>query len=85
MKKIFVIIFALLMLLSFSFSNIVEARTIRVRGYYKPSTGRYVMPHYRTSPNRIKWDNWSTKGNINPFTGKKGTISPWKSSKYFRF
>jgi hypothetical protein len=85
MKKIFVTIFALLMLLNFSFSNVVEARTIRVRGYYKPSTGRYVMPYYRTSPNRTKWDNWSTKGNTNLFTGKKGTINPWRSSIYFRF
>ncbi|MGB9763146.1 MAG: hypothetical protein ACPLW7_03940 [Minisyncoccia bacterium] len=85
MKKIFVTIFVLLMLLSFCFSNVVEARTIRVRGYYKRNTGSYVMPHYRTSPNRTKWDNWSTKGNINPFTGKKGTVDPWKSSKYLRF
>ena len=85
MKKIFVTIFVLLMLLSFSFSNVVEARTIRVRGHYKPSTGRYVMPYYRTSPNRTKWDNWSTKGNINPFTGKKGTINPWKPAIHFKF
>jgi len=85
MKKIFVTIFALLMLLSFCFSNVVEARTIRVKGYYKPSTGRYVMPYYRTSPNRTKWDNWSTKGNTNLFTGTKGTINLWRSSIYFRF
>jgi len=77
MKKIFVTIFALLMLLSFCFSNVVEARTIRVRGYYKPSTGRYIMPYYRTSPNNSIWDNWSTKGNKNPFTGKKGYKSLW--------
>jgi hypothetical protein len=85
MKKIFVTIFVLLMLLNFSFSNVVEARTIRVKGYYKPSTGRYIMPYYRTSSNNSIWDNWSTKGNINPFTGKKGTINPWRSSIYFRF
>ncbi len=77
MKKIFVIIFTFVLLLSFSFSNIVEAKTIRVKGYYKPSTGRYVMPHYRTSPNSNKWDNWSTKGNINPFTGTKGYKNVW--------
>lgn len=77
MKKIFVTIFALLMLLSFCFSNVVEARTIRVRGYYKLSTGSYVMPYYRTSPNNSIWDNWSTKGNTNPFTGKKGYKSLW--------
>jgi len=77
MKKLLIIIFAFGLLLNFSFSNIAEARTVRVRGYYKPSTGRYVMPHYRTNPNRTKWDNWSTKGNINPFTGKKGYKSLW--------
>lgn len=55
----------------------VEAAT-RVRGYYKPSTGRYIMPHYRTSPNRTRFDNYSTKGNYNPYTGKKGYSSPYK-------
>ena len=45
----------------------------RVRGYYKPSTGRYIAPHYRTSPNSTRFDNYSTKGNYNPYTGKKDT------------
>lgn len=54
--------------------------TSRVRGYYKPSTGRYVMPHYRTSPNRSKFDNYSTKGNYNPYTGKSGTVNPFRSN-----
>lgn len=39
--------------------------------------GTYVMPHYRTSPNSYKWDNWSSKGNVNPFTGRKGYKSPF--------
>jgi hypothetical protein len=46
-----------------------------VRGYSKRS-GTYVMPHYRTSPNHTKYDNWSTKGNTNPYTGKKGYKKP---------
>lgn len=50
----------------------------RVRGYYKPSTGKYITPHYRTSPNKTRLDNWSTKGNYNPYTGKKGTVSPFR-------
>lgn len=50
----------------------------RVRGYYKPRTGTYVQPHYRSSPNSSRWDNWSTKGNYNPYTGKKGYTSPYK-------
>lgn len=57
----------------------VEAAS-RVRGYYKPSTGRYITPHYRTSPNKSKFDNYSTKGNYNPYTGKSGTVSPFRSN-----
>lgn len=56
----------------------VEARTTRARGYYKPSTGAYVAPHYKTTPNKSKFDNFSTKGNYNPYTGKKGTVNPYK-------
>jgi len=84
MKKILATILLSLILFS-GLITFAEARSIRVRGYYKPSTGRYVMPYYRTSPNRTKWDNWSTKGNTNLFTGTKGTINPWRSSIYFRF
>jgi hypothetical protein len=59
-----------------SVASHVEAKTIRVNGYYKPSTGRYVAPHYRTTPNQTKYDNYSTKGNYNPNTGKRGTVNP---------
>ncbi len=34
--------------------------------------GSIVQPHFRTSPNRSKLDNWSSQGNLNPFTGKRG-------------
>jgi len=50
-----------------------------VNGYYK-SNGTYVQGHHRTSPNKTKSDNYSTKGNTNPYTGKKGTKSPYGSS-----
>jgi hypothetical protein len=46
-----------------------------VRGYTKKS-GRVVAPHDRTAPNGSASDNWSTKGNVNPETGKKGTKKP---------
>lgn len=48
-----------------------------VKGYYKKN-GTFVKPHYRTTPNKNKLDNWSTKGNINPYTGKLGTVNPFK-------
>jgi len=47
-----------------------EARVVNVRGYYKPFTGTYVAPSHRTSPNNTRLDNYSTRGNYNPYTGK---------------
>ena len=52
-----------------------SAGSVRVRGY-KKRNGTYVKPHYRTAPNATKSDNWSTKGNVNPYTGKPGTKNP---------
>ena len=58
-------------------SNPVSASTgssneVWVSGYTR-SDGTYVKGHYRTGANETKSDNWSTKGNTNPHTGKKGT------------
>ena len=58
-----------------SFDNADAGGTVSVRGY-TTSRGTYVAPHYRTSPNSTRIDNWSTRGNVNPFTGKSGTKSP---------
>jgi hypothetical protein len=49
----------------------------RVRGYMNHN-GTYIMPHYATRANRTKIDNWSSKGNVNPITGKKGSVAPYK-------
>ena len=40
--------------------------------WYIKKSWTYVAPHYKTSPNKTKIDNYSSKGNYNPFTGKKG-------------
>ena len=48
---------------------------VSVEGYYR-SNGTYVQPHMRSAPNNTTADNWSTKGNVNPFTGKQGTNNP---------
>jgi hypothetical protein len=45
---------------------------VYVNGYYR-SNGTYVQGHYRTRPNRDKTDNYSYRGNVNPYTGKVGT------------
>jgi hypothetical protein len=43
-----------------------------VSGYVRPN-GTYVTPYYRTSPNSTVRDNYSYKGNYNPYTGSTGT------------
>ncbi|MFY4803604.1 hypothetical protein ACOTWC_05965 [Aliarcobacter butzleri] len=43
-----------------------------VNGYYK-SNGTYVNGYTRSSSNSTKSDNFSTYGNVNPYTGKEGT------------
>jgi len=48
-----------------------------VRGYTKKN-GTYVQPHHQTNPNHTQRDNWSSKPNVNPYTGKQGTRTPKK-------
>ena len=40
--------------------------------------GTYVAPHHATNPNNTKTDNYSSKPNVNPYTGKAGTVDPMK-------
>lgn len=61
-------------MLALGLATTTSAKTIKVKGYYKPSTGTYVMPSYRTAPNKTKIDNYSTKGNYNPYSGKSGKV-----------
>jgi hypothetical protein len=66
MKKLSLILLSLLLLsptLGFS-------KSYRVKGY--SSKRGYVAPHYRSKRDGKKWNNWSSKGNYNPYTGKKG-------------
>lgn len=43
-----------------------------VNGYTR-SNGTYVPSHERSGGNSTQSDNWSTKGNTNPYTGQAGT------------
>ena len=45
---------------------------------YIKKDGTYVAPSRATNPNATKADNYSTKGNVNPYTGKPGTKNPEK-------
>ena len=46
-----------------------------VSGYTR-SNGTYVSGHYRSCANGTTSDNWTTRGNYNPYTGQPGTRSP---------
>ena len=71
MKKL-VCAFAVMVLLT---SSVLAAQ--RVNGY-TTRNGTYVAPHYRSNSDGLKYNNYSTRGNYNPYTGSKG----YKSSDY---
>lgn len=49
---------------------------VHVGGYFR-SSGTYVESYHRTAADFTKLNNYSTRGNINPYTGKRGTRSPF--------
>ena len=49
--------------------------TVTVRPYTKKD-GTHVDGHHRSAPDDSKSNNLSTKGNVNPYTGKPGTKEP---------
>lgn len=59
------------LLITMAVTNIAKA-DVYVRGHYR-SNGSYVQPHYRSNPDGIRSNNWSARGNVNPYTGKVGT------------
>lgn len=69
MKKL---VFALAMIVCLSS---VATAQVQVKPYFR-SDGTYVQPHERTRPNNTLEDNYSTKGNVNPHTGRPGTVDP---------
>jgi hypothetical protein len=66
MKKL-LFVFAVLVTL-----NALAKSSHRVSGYTKKN-GTYVQPSHATNPNGSKLDNYSSKGNSNPYTGQNGT------------
>ncbi|WP_445145034.1 hypothetical protein [Dyella sp. Tek66A03] len=59
-----------------SASGATSATPVLHSGYTKQN-GTYVAPHYQTAPNQTKTDNWSSRPNVNPYTGKAGTKDPY--------
>ncbi len=90
MKKLLFIIICLAISVALVFASEARGRSGSSRSSYKSSgksssvhvqshttkKGTYVKSHRRTAPNKSKRDNWSSKGNVNPYTGKAGTKDP---------
>lgn len=63
-----------------SLSTVAQADQY-VNGYYR-NNGTYVQPYQRTAPNNTMQDNYSTRGNVNPYTGQAGTVDPYRQPSY---
>jgi hypothetical protein len=68
MKKVLLIIVAFCLVFTIVCEN---ALADGVSGYYR-SNGTYVAPYHRSHPNHTVTDNYSFKGNTNPYTGQEG-------------
>jgi hypothetical protein len=42
---------------------------------YRRNDGQLIDAHWRSNPDNTSKNNWSTIGNVNPYTGKKGDKS----------
>lgn len=80
MKKL---LFGLILLTLIPFTVIGQNRSssdVYVNGYVRKN-GTVVPGYYRSAPNNTNRDNFSTRGNINPYTKSKGNIDPDNSSR----
>jgi hypothetical protein len=83
MKKL-MFLFGFLAIASFASAQ-TNSSTRYQSGYYKPSTGTYVQPHYKTNNNNTNHDNYSTKGNTNSYTGQSGSRAKDYSSGSYNY
>src|ERR1700741_3139962 len=63
--------FATVVMLWVFLSVPITQATSHTSGYVRRN-GTYVRPHFRSPRDSAFYNNWSTKGNFNPVTGKKG-------------
>jgi hypothetical protein len=66
---------ALLTALALMFGSSPAAAQVRQRGYTRRD-GTHVAPAQRSRPDRSRQNNYSTRGNVNPHTGQRGTQDP---------
>lgn len=77
---------AILFLGLFAGTTFAFSQSVRLQnGYYRPSTGTYIAPHYKTESNKTNLDNFSTKGNVNYSTGTNGTKARDYSAEAYNY
>lgn len=76
MKKSIILLALIAILLIQSTTAIAKGSHAR-KGYTKKN-GTYVAPSRATNPDKTKSNNYSSKGNTNPSSGKKGKKNPNK-------
>lgn len=59
-------------------STALDAQNVYV-GPHVRSNGTVVQGHWRTAPNASRTDNWSSRPNVNPMTGRAGQADPYSS------
>jgi hypothetical protein len=55
--------------------------------YVKPyvrNDGTYVDGHYKSQADRNPYNNYSTQGNSNPYTGQAGSRDPYQVQQEYR-
>lgn len=57
-----------------TYSYSTNTNVVYQEGYTR-SNGTYVKGHYKTKRNDTNWDNFSTSGNINIYTGTSGSVA----------
>ena len=65
---------ALLLLAAVLFTMLPKLQRKCTSAAIRAVYGTYVRPHYRSDPDGVFGNNWSTSGNVNPHTGKPGWI-----------
>jgi hypothetical protein len=68
-----------LAVLALGFAAPVMAQSPQLRSGHVTRQGTYVPPSYTTRPDSSRSNNYSTRGNSNPFTGQRGYRSPTPS------
>ena len=75
MKKVMAIVLSVIFMLSLMITSFAGSY---VRGYYR-SNGTYVSPYYRSTSDSYRYNNYSSWGNYNPYTGARG----YKTYNYY--